>query len=354
MVSKMNCISATQAYSLIQFVLALNGEPIAHKTAIERLRKLAELLPEVKLDLAWDIDRVSDCVTYCVLATLNGDVLSISAVKHGNIPWPLRGATEVSEGILVTVNGFALTVASAISVLDSMWIDRELMSRVIDSALLAKEIEKVPVEISEDELAEAARRFYLAKGLREPHQRERWLQQRGLSDSRFQEQMRYLVSMEKTEKRLVGDRFQEQLGLDPSEYSGFRLAEAVIPDAFLTLVESTLQTYPANDLFQLIGRIAWETDYRHVFKVEFTERLRCELAEESRALLDSPVGSMRLVRTTRGDTCLVQLLGRESQVSQDVLERRIVRHLVRFWYEDMRRRARIEWNWGKAGAGTTF
>jgi hypothetical protein len=160
--------------------------------------------------------------------------------------------------------------------------------------------------------------------------------------------------MEKTEKRLAGDRFQREQGRDPSEYSGFRIAEAVIPDTLLAVVESTLQKYPANDLCQLIGRIAWETDYRHVFKVEFTERLRCDFPEESRAVLDSPVGSIRLVRTTRGDTCLVQLLGRESKVSEDVLQRRIVRHLVRSWYEDMRGRARIEWNWGKTGAGTTF
>jgi hypothetical protein len=166
--------------------------------------------------------------------------------------------------------------------------------------------------------------------------------------------MRQLVSMEKTEKRLADDRFQREQGRDPSEYSGFRIAEAVIPDTLLALVESTLQKYPANDLCQLIGRIAWETDYRHVFKVEFTERLRCDFPEESRAVLDSPVGSIRLVRTTRGDTCLVQLLGRESKVSEDVLQRRIVRHLVRSWYEDMRGRARIEWNWGKTGAGTTF
>jgi putative peptide maturation system protein len=349
----MNRISPTEAHSLIQFVSALNSEQIARDTAFERLRQLAESLPQVDLDLVWDVDRFSGSVVYCVLATLNGEVFSVSAVKSGGTPWPLRGATQVSDNTLVTVNGFSLTVTSAISVLDLMWTNRELMRRIIDTALLAKECDKVTVDVSEDELADAVRRFFLAKGFHENHQREEWLQQRGLSSARFQDEMRHLVLMEKTEKGLVGDRLREQQD-HPSEYRGLRVAQSVISDAFLNMVESIMHTHPADDLLQLIGRVAWEIDYRHVFKVEFTELLRYEVTEESRPLLDSPIGSIVLVRTTDGEISLIELLGRESEVSEDVLQRRIVRRLVRTWYEDRRRDARIEWNWGKADIGTTF
>jgi putative peptide maturation system protein len=349
-----NCLSATEAHSLIQFVSALNSEQITRAAAFERLRRLEETLPGVELDLAWEIDKLTGSVAYCVLATLNGEVFSLSALKRDGIPWPLRGAAHVSDDILVTVNGLPLTVASVICLLDMMWTDKELMTRVIDTALLAKECEKAAVEIGEDELGDAVRRFFLAKGLHEREQWEKWLQQRGVSSARFQDDMRYLILMEKTEKRLVGDRLQERRQHHGSEYRGLRVAQSFIPNALVSVVESVMQKHPAENLLRLIGRVAWEIDYRHVFKVEFAELLRYEVSDESRPLLDSPVGSIVLVRTTGGGIRLIELLGRESEVSEEVLQRRIVRHLVRSWYEDMRRRARIEWNWGKVDTGTTF
>jgi putative peptide maturation system protein len=318
------------------------------------LKTLAETLPEVELDLAWEVDKFTGSVAYCVLATSEREVFSLSVVKRDGIPWPLRGAAHVSDDILVTVNGFPLTVASVISLLDVMWANKELMTRVIDTALLAKECEKAAVEISEDEVKDATSRFFLAKGLNERDQWEKWLQQRGLSNARFQENMRYLVLMEKTEKQLIGGRFEERYQHHGGEYRGLRVAQSLIPAALVSVVESVMQKHPAEDLLKLIGRVAWETDYRHVFKVEFTELLRYEVSEESRPRLDFPIGSILLVRTTGGEIRLVELLARESTVSEDVLQRRIVRHLARSWYEDLRRRARIEWNWGKADTGTTF
>jgi hypothetical protein len=104
---------------------------------------------EARLDLVWDFEPYDASVHYDLLVrSPDGTTTSLAVtVASDGLPWPLRGAQRVGDKVLLEVDGERLDVADAVSCLDAIADDVDIVDRLLDTGIVRRELAR-PVTVS--------------------------------------------------------------------------------------------------------------------------------------------------------------------------------------------------------------
>ncbi|MFF3853616.1 TIGR04500 family putative peptide maturation system protein [Micromonospora sp. NPDC002575] len=175
------------------------------REAHDRLTPLRQRWPETQPAFVRDEEIADGSVCFDMLLREPAGTVSIAFSPTPALPWPLRGAVRHSEHQLLRVGTRTLYVGQALTALDFLWYDHDVLARLVDTALIATELELRPIEVSEEELQAAADAYRRAKGLLDPASTARWLAERGLSAGDFADLVAHTVAVGRLREQVVGD-----------------------------------------------------------------------------------------------------------------------------------------------------
>ena len=124
--------------------------------------------------------------------------------------------------------------------------------------------------------------------------------------------------------------------------------QTAIPDECVSEVERLLrENAQERNIASIVRRLAKSVSYQYSFRIEFAELMRHEIDPCADAFGQTE-GKVLLLRMATKEVRLIEIIEIESEIADATLERRILRRLMKQWYEDQRRLARIEWHWGRS------
>lgn len=343
-------LSAEQCAALFALSSALNEQQLDRVSAWSLVRQAQSLIPQGRLDLVWDTENLGPLTSYSLILCLGHEAFSINSSSRNALPWPLRGAVQADSDVLLRVDGYSLSIAKVIRLLDPIWNSAELVTRIIDTALLSRESERVPVSIPDEDIDSAVQRFFKARSGKDAETEDAWLQKNGLSRERLRGMLHEVLAQRMTERRLVQADFEVHFREQRNNYLGMRVAQLRVPNEIRAEIEAVMMMNPRSGLLALGKRMTWSMGCENPPRMEFAELFGYELAEHSRQAFGLPVGDVCLVEMADGAARLIEICGYESEVTEQTLQRRIERKLIREWCEKQRKNAHIEWHWGRTDA----
>lgn len=328
----------------LAFILELQSQGTPRTHARDGLSRLRAVMPEVRLDLTWDVEAIGGGVNYSLLLSADGWTYSLGAVPQGALPWPLRGATDPGAEVLVTVDGTVVTVSQAIGLLDFVWRHRSIADRLVDIALLEKERDRCEAEPEPHEVDAALGSLRRERGLEDDLTYKSWLTERHITEENLRAWLRGVLVNRALERVIVGARVDAELER-PEQY---QRARALVLDLRASEHELAVRlASEGRDLIEIsdvLGRASGPRtiEVRDVFRYEVPEVFD---ATDGTTIISGPAESSRLFR----------VLERELEAAQEAVRNRIVKRLVADHFRDRRSRAEVVWQWGNdALPGTTF
>lgn len=343
-------LSIDHQSQILTFVECINMERLELQTVRERLRHLQVAIPYATMEVVAETENIGGDVTYCLLMKHGESVYSICCSRQDILPWQLRGATNAEANQLLTVNGYGVTVENAVHLLDFIWETDDISTRMIDMALLAKEVEKETSDVSDDESTSVLQGFYSDRNLKTIEAQTEWLSSKGLTERRLVRLLEEVISRRKVERTLIDARFKNEQLAHAQDYVAIRVMQAIIPQYCVREAERLLrQNSQGKNISSIVNEVAKGISYRYPFRIEYAELIRHELLEShADDVFGQTEGRVLLVRMATEEVRLIEIVGYEPEISDAALERRIVRRLMDQWYVNQRSVARIEWHWGRS------
>jgi len=343
-------LSSEQCAALFALSSALNAQQLDRASAWSLVEQAQLLIPQGKLDLVWEMENLGPLMTYSLILSLEQEVYSINSSSRNVLPWPLRGSVQADSDVLLRVDGYSLSIAQVIRLLDPIWNSAELMTRIIDTALLSREFERRPVSIPDEDIDSAMQRFFKTRSGTDAKAEDTWLQKNGLSRGRLRGMLHDVLAQRRIERMLIQTDFEAQFREQRNNYLGMRVAQLRVPSDIRAEIEAVLKMNTCSGLLALGKHMTWSMGSEDASRIEFVELFAYELAERSRQTFGLPVGAVCLVEMADGDARIIEICGYETGVSEHTLQRRIERKLIREWCEKQRKSAHIEWHWGRTDA----
>lgn len=268
--------------------------------------------------------------------------LTLAVSNPKAAPWPLRGYQRWTNDQLGRVDGVAIMVSDALVSLECLGEDIDLIRRLVDMAIVKRELLFRPVEPTGAQLQEAADalrrrlRLYTAEATRA------WLAQRGLGDSAFATQAREAALLQLLRRRLVGaavdDFFAEQREL-------FARAALTVVTASATVAARAAELARAGTPLYLAAReAAGATDVtvelvasKRVFQLEPAIVVAIRGARPG-----DLVGPIEL----RGKSSVIEITSLVPARLDEETRSAVEDALFARWLAERRAAASIEWYWG--------
>jgi putative peptide maturation system protein len=192
---------------LVQRALAFLHDLATERTQpADALHQLDELraLTEARLDLVWDVEPYDASVHYDLLVrSPDGTTTSLAVTPASDgLPWSLRGAQRVGDKVLLEIDGERLDVADAVSCLDALADEVDIIERLLDTGIVRRELAMRPLAVSDAEVCSTMDAFRRSKGLHRATDTLRWMAERGLSPSAFQERAADLARLGALRRRI--------------------------------------------------------------------------------------------------------------------------------------------------------
>jgi len=192
----------TEALAYLRELAAGHVPPVE---ALRRLEPLRRSAPEQELELVWEVSGPEGDVHYDLLIRgPEGGTISLGYCPEQAVPWPLRGVQRWSDQHVVRVNGEPLDVETVLGMLDFVWSDSRLLTKLVDTCLIRQELRRRGLKLSDAELQQAMNAFRLQRGLGSVEDTRRWLAERGLSLERLEQHVEFLRAGEKLAEETAG------------------------------------------------------------------------------------------------------------------------------------------------------
>jgi putative peptide maturation system protein len=191
-------------HDVYELLRALDRDRSGPNEALARLARTRGRGELAELDLVWERSAFDGALHFDALLPSAAGTLSMSWCSERGVPWPLRGVQRNADADLVRVDGYTLQVAMAIALMDLVWGDDDILTRLIDAAILQKQQGLLEVELSEitdDQLQHAMNEFRRRRNLLTAGDTERWLAEHGLDQSRLE-----AILGERLVRSLIRDR----------------------------------------------------------------------------------------------------------------------------------------------------
>ncbi|MEV4767694.1 TIGR04500 family putative peptide maturation system protein [Micromonospora humida] len=193
----------------VTLVRELTADRAGLPEARRRLTPLRERWPGADPAVVRDEEVADGSVSFDLLLRETAGTVSVAYSPTPALPWPLRGAVRHSDHHLARVGTRTLRVGEALTALDFLWYDHDVLARLVDTGLVAEELEQHPVAVDDDELQASADAYRRSKGLLDAESTARWLAERGLTAEDFADLIAHTVAVARLRTRVVGDRLPE-------------------------------------------------------------------------------------------------------------------------------------------------
>ena len=137
-----------------------------------------------------------------------GGTLSLALRRDHDTPWALLGLQRWSERDVLRVNDVTLSVQDVIASLDFIWAEVKIAARLIDLCLMRAELERTPIEVSDEELQRGVDELRQRHGLHDVAATLAWMAERGLSHEGLERRVEDELRFAKLIERLVGGQVE--------------------------------------------------------------------------------------------------------------------------------------------------
>lgn len=330
----------------LDFLLALARDRVAPDQALDRLATLRDRHPGVTHDLIWEAEPLAPAPGYdLMLGHPTHGTISLSVAPPDQLPIPLRSLTRWDDSDIVRVDGRRLGFDDVLVVLDSIWSDRRLLDRIVDLALLRRELEREPVHIGDDELQQAVDELRAARGLITPEATERWLAARSMTLYELEQLVIGERNAVHLRRRLVGAEARDRVAAGSARYD--RVALAAFPVDTAELADAVVaEVAGGGDFLRIAERVlaGRRGEHRGSRSLLFETFHRWEVtAHGGGAIAEGAV----LVAMLRGAGPYVVKIGDVRAADLDAAIAAAEDELFADWLRTRREAARIEWHWGR-------
>jgi putative peptide maturation system protein len=333
----------------LDYLMTLARNGIRPEEARSALRPLQMRNSEVELELIWDEEAYDRSVHYDALLHLpETGTISLSYCDDHALPWPLRGVHRFSDADLVRVNNNVLKVDQAIACLDFIWENCQITDQLVNLCLVQEELEKNPIELSDQELQLAVDGFRRARRLYKAEETSSWMARRGITHQQLDRLAGNQATLAKFVDRLVADRVQEHFDKYSADFDTACLARFLLSDEASALETSRkIRSGEVNFFDAALGSfVAAKPSQRPGADLFRVVRRRETPAEIRECLFGSAPGSVLGPVREEGGYAIILVLSLVP-ASLDEPTRNIVKKILfDEWLEQRRRAATIEWLWG--------
>jgi putative peptide maturation system protein len=337
---------------VLHFLQGLQRDGTQPDEARARLQGVRKRLPGLKIDLLAEVEAYDQSVHYDALIGRAGEgTVSLSYCPERALPWPLRGVHRWSETDLVRVNGNVLHVDKAIACLDFIWDEAPIIDRLVNLCLIQEELDREPIELSDDDLRQAMKNFRKAKNLFKSEDTLLWLERHGMSVEKLERYVGDESIIAKLRGRIAGERVEEYFRAHATDFDAVSIARFEVAEECRAHELAERIRAGEQDFFSAAERCYLELAERGAPPASFTfediERRSASLELREVLFATSPGQLAGPVRTASGHA-LMRVMGRRPAGLDERTRAAIKEILFDEWLAERRRAARIEWCWGNA------
>jgi len=338
----------------VECLMSLGRDGVRPAEAQGHIRRLAALYPGTDMELLWELEPYDHSVHYDVLLRHSADCTVSLAVSGGRaLPWPMRGVQRWSDSDLVRVNNTLLRVEQAIGLLDFIWDEARIATRLVDACLIQEELRKNPIELSDRELQRAVDGFRRAKQLYKAEDARRWMERRGMTQEKLEQLVGEHAKVAKLRARVAAGLVEAYFEAHRADFDSACIARIDFSDegsaqrtyeqissgavgffeaAQGSFLDASARGAPhCNGMFQLIQRGQGHADV-------------------SSAVFATDAGELLRPLSTETGYAVIRVLGRSPARLDERTRGAIEQLLFDEWLAERRQTARIEWYWGDAAS----
>jgi putative peptide maturation system protein len=251
---------------------------------------------------------------------------------------------------VVRVNHSVLTVDQAIACIDSLWDEAPIANRLVNVCLVQEELERNPVDVSDQELQLAMDGFRRTRKLYKAEDTYRWMERRGVSYQELERLATSHATIAKLRDKLVASRVQDYFDANSADFDTVYVAKFALPDelsareSFDRIRSGDIEFFEAAQSHFISARSSLSTT------VEFFSTVQRRHAPvEIRDSLFHAIPGALLGPVREGETyAIFRVLEIRCANLNDATRDDIMAILFEEWLAERRRAATIEWFWGNA------
>jgi putative peptide maturation system protein len=211
-------------FDVLDYLLSLQQEGIQPREARVRLQALRGCHSDLQIDLLAEEEAFDHSVHYDALLRCVGEgTFSLSYCLERAVPWPLRGVHRWNEGDLVRVNANILQVHAAIACLDFIWDEVQTIDRLVNLCLIHEELERQPIDLTDDELQETMDKFRAAKKLFTAEETLHWLDRHGMTHETLERYVAETAIVPKLRDRISTGQVEAYFSQYQSDFDAARV-----------------------------------------------------------------------------------------------------------------------------------
>lgn len=322
--------------------------------AAEReLAGLRERHPKARLDLVWDREPYAGTVHYDLVVSHDGrNAVWLGWCPDRGIPWVLRGVHRHSEADLVRVNGETLRVGAAMQLIDYIWSDQRIIDGLVDSCLVRQAL--VALELpqpSDAELQRSVDEFRRRHGLLTSQATLEWLDRRGMSYEQLEFYIADSARVRALRSAVVGDAVRSHFERHRSELRRATLllvttGDRAVAEAIAAHDGGGREAFLQAALQHQHGRMATARAGRETLGLVVRQAQQLPEALAVAVFAAAP-GTVVGPVADRTQYHVAHVVEHHDAVLDDACAEAIAEHLFGEWLETERRKASIEWMWGR-------
>jgi putative peptide maturation system protein len=324
----------------LAFLTAIADARTPPDDALVALGALRGRHPAWSFELIWDEEPASGRVHYDLLIAGALGTIALGLTPPDTLPFPLRGLQRWKEMEVLRIDGRTTWMHEVTTYVDPLWGDADLSRRIVDQALIDKALADDPIAVDDNALQRAVDAFRARHGLDTAAATEAWLDEHGITLPDLESGLAGDLALPQLRRRVTADA-HAVFAADPAAFDDVDLIAlpAEHADALAAEVRAGASFYAIAER-ELAGR----GGSRGERSVLFETCHRRDLAA-TEALVEGAVSSLRI----RGAGPYVAWVRALRPARWNPTTRAAVEDvLFERWLAERRRRAHIEWNWGRA------
>lgn len=333
---------------VLALLVALRAERVDTDEALSRVSALKQRHPQHWFNIIWERETLGETLHYDMLVGTERGTYSISYCADEETPWAVRGTQRINESLVVRVNDDPVYIHQAITSLDHAWQTLHIGRHLIDTSLIARELTLNPIDVTDEELADALTRFRRRRRLFSVAQVETWMREHGTTQVQLEAHLRDEVARDGLRRRVAAGREAAYFQDHRADFDRAQVARIQVADREQAeRLYDRLRREPS--MFLQAAQERFLTD--RVDDAPFVTVLRRDLsAERAASMFGAEPGQVIEPFTTGDGFEIVQVL-RFLPAELDAGARGQIRDILfEEWLEEKRRSARVEWFWGAAEA----
>jgi putative peptide maturation system protein len=334
----------------LDYLMTLVRDGVRPEEARSGFRPLQRRYSEVGMQLIWEQETYDGSVHYDALVNLPGSgTVSISYCDDRAKPWPLRGVARWSDSDVVRVNDTVLSMDQAVACLDFVWEESRITDRLVNVCLIQQELEKNPIEISNQELQAAMDGFRRARKLFTADDTHRWMERRGITHHELEQLVSSLATTVKLRDEVVGDRVDDYFTSHSEAFDVVHVARIVLCDeAEAVRLAERIRNHEADFNEAAQDSFIAASGFRKAKDGDFfvSMRQREAPAEICTSLFESSPGSIVGPVREGENHVIFRIISVVRATLDDTTRDAIKNILFEEWLEQRRSAASVEWLWG--------